>query len=262
MRVRDKVYPFFGSLLDNVESYRTWQLHHDRLEALRIKGETGLIMPREIPLTSIIIPVYNNIELTRRCLHSIYSIGSSSPFEVVIVDDFSTDDYRTLIWDFPEVRVIRNHKNLGFLLTANRGASEAKGEYIIFLNNDTEVVSGWLDELTAALYDHPEAGMIGSQLVHLHTGTLQESGNLICLNGEMLPLGRGEDPDHPRYTCFREVDFCSAASIIMRRKVFEEMKGFDTVYAPAYFEDPDLGLRLQRRGLGRSHYRPARHADA
>ena len=249
MAVRNKLYTRFGGLLQNVESYQEWYQHYAGLQALHMKGETGLIMPKDVPMTSIIIPVYNNIELTKRCLHSIYNIGTRSPFEVIIVDDCSTDDYASLTKDFPEVRVIRNEKNSGFLLTVNRGAKEAKGEYILILNNDTEVVPGWLDELTTALYKHPEAGMIGSQLIHLRTGTLQESGNLICKNGDMMPLGRGEDPNHPQFTYFREVDFCSAASIILRKKVFvDEMDGFDRIYVPAYFEDPDLGLRLKKAG--------------
>lgn len=106
---------------------------------------------------------------------------------------------------------------------------------MLFLNNDTEVLPGWLDELATSLYHHPEAGMIGSQLIHMKTGTLQESGDLICKNGEMLPLGRGCDPDHPEFTYFREVDFVSVASIILRKSVFEEMNGFGTAYAPACF---------------------------
>ena len=205
MAVRDKLYTRFGSLLWNVESFRKWHHHHAGLENITIKGETGLVMPKSVPLTTIIIPAYNNIELTRRCIHSIYRIKSRSPFEIVVVDDCSKDDYASLTRDFPEVRVIRNQKNSGFLLTANHGAKVAKGEYILFLNNDTEVAPGWLDELTTALSKHSEAGMIGSQLIYLENGKLQESGNLICKNGEMLPLGRGEDPNHPRYAFFREV---------------------------------------------------------
>ena len=250
MDLKDKYYSRYGSTLTNDPAYKIWRLHYDRLKAIELESDTGLIMPETIPLTSIIIPVYNNIELTRRCIHSIYKIKSRSPFEIIVVDDCSpSDDYKTLLSDFPEVRLIRNEKNSGFLLTVNRGAKEAKGEYILILNNDTEVVPGWLDELTCAMSKHPEAGMIGSQLIHLGTGTLQESGNLICKNGDMLPLGRGESPDHPQFNYFREVDFVSAASIILRKKVFvDEMDGFDRIYVPAYFEDPDLGLRLKQKG--------------
>ena len=250
MDLKDKYYSRYGSTLTNDPAYKIWRLHYDRLKAIELESDTGLIMPETIPLTSIIIPVYNNIELTRRCIHSIYKIKSRSPIEIIVVDDCSpSDDYKTLLSDFPEVRLIRNEKNSGFLLTVNRGAKEAKGEYILILNNDTEVVPGWLDELTCAMSKHPEAGMIGSQLIHLGTGTLQESGNLICKNGDMLPLGRGESPDHPQFNYFREVDFVSAASIILRKKVFvDEMDGFDRIYVPAYFEDPDLGLRLKQKG--------------
>ena len=199
-------------------------------------------------MTSVIIPVYNNLKLTVKCLNSIYSAGTGVPFEVILVDDASKENIRSLTHDFPRIRVIRNESNLGFLRTANRGAKEARGEYLLFLNNDTEVLPGWLDELAVALYHHPEAGMIGSQLIHLHTGRLQESGNLICGNGEIIPLGRGIDPMHPEFTYFREVDFSSAASIIVSRRRFESVGGFDPVYIPAYFEDPDLALKFRKNG--------------
>ena len=245
---KERLFSGTGSLFENTTSYQTWKKHTDLRNRFAPKGDTGLIVPRDIPLTSIVIPVYNNLNWTKRCINSIYNIKSRSPFEIIVVDDCSTEDYKTLVKDFPEVRLLRNSENLGFLRTVNYGVSEARGEYVLILNNDTEVLPNWLDELTAALWNHPEAGMIGSQLIHLNTGTLQESGNLICKNGDMLPLGRGNDPDHPQFTYFREVDFCSAASIILRKKVFDEMEGFDRLYIPAYFEDPDLGLRMQKAG--------------
>ena len=246
---KDFIYSRFGKLLGNVSGYRNWLLRRTLGAMQMIESDSGLIVPKDIPLTSIIIPVYNNIEYTRRCIYSIYHNRGVSPFEIVVVDDCSPkDNYKSLLKDFPEIKLVRNEKNSGFLLTANKGAENASGEYIIFLNNDTEVLPGWLDELTTALYNHPEAGMIGSQLIHLGTGLLQESGNLICKNGDMMPLGRGVDPQHPNFTYFREVDFCSAASIILRKKVFDEMHGFDTIFVPAYFEDPDLGLRMQKAG--------------
>lgn len=247
-RIKEAIFTRTGSLFEHVGSYQTWKKHSDLRKRFSPKGDTGLIMPAEIPLTSIVIPVYNNLSWTKRCISSIYDIKSSSPFEIIVVDDCSTENYTLLKKDFPQVRLLRNRENLGFLRTVNYGVSEAQGEYVLILNNDTEVLPGWLDELTAAMDKHPEAGMIGSQLIHLNTGTLQESGNLICKNGDMMPLGRGADPDHPQFTYFREVDFCSAASIILRKKVFDEMAGFDKLYIPAYFEDPDLGLRMQKAG--------------
>ena len=246
--IKETLYSHCGPLLKGVRGYQNWLNLKTIREGLVTETDTGLIVPEDVPLTSIVIPVYNNLSLTEQCLRSIYAIGSKSPFEIVIVDDCSSERYETLTREFPGIRILRNERNSGFLLTANRGGREAKGEYLIFLNNDTEVQPGWMDELTTALYHHPEAGMIGSQLIHMATNRLQESGNLICKDGRMLPLGRGEKSDHPEFNYFREVDFSSAASIIMRKSVFDEMNGFDTAYAPAYFEDPDLGLRMQKAG--------------
>ena len=241
-------YERLGTLLKDEQEYQDWMRRQSFDFYQKLKSGAGLVVPEDLPLTSIIIPVYNNLKFTLSCLHSIYSINSKAPFEVIVVDDCSQENYSVLHRHYPQIKLVRNQKNLGFLLSANRGAKEAKGEYIVFLNNDTEVLPAWLDELATALYHHPEAGMIGSQLIHMRTGTLQESGNLICKDGAMLPLGRGTDPNHPDYNFFKEVDFVSAASIILRKKVFDEMNGFDISYAPAYFEDPDLGLRLQKAG--------------
>ena len=210
--------------------------------------DTGLIVPKDIPLTSIIISAYNNIELTRRCLDSVYAVKSVSPFEVIVVDDGSSENYSNLKWEYPHLKVIRNESNCGFLRSANVGAAAAAGEYILFLDNDTEVLKWHLDELTTALYKHPEAGMIGSQLIHLQSAKVHECGSLICKNGTVLRLGCGEYPDHPQISYFREVDFCSLTSVIMRKKVFEEMGGFDECYTPAYYEDIDLALRLKKAG--------------
>ena len=242
------VYGHFGAAFRNMKNYQEFMRQQELKKYLCPDADTGLRIPGDMPLTSVIIPVYNNLKLTVKCLNSIYSAGTGVPFEVILVDDASKENIRSLMHDFPGIRVIRNESNLGFLRTANRGAKEARGEYLLFLNNDTEVLPGWLDELAVALYHHPEAGMIGSQLIHLHTGRLQESGNLICGNGEIIPLGRGIDPMHPEFTYFREVDFSSAASIIVSRRRFESVGGFDPVYIPAYFEDPDLALKFRKNG--------------
>lgn len=247
-RIKDVMYSRFGWLLKDVKGYQDWVQLNQLFKELMVSADTGLAVPKDVPLTSIVIPVYNNLALTRVCIQSIYDNRGKSPFEIIVVDDCSTEDIGVLQQEFPDVRVVRNERNSGFLLTANRGGREARGEYVVFLNNDTSVLPGWLDELTTALYSHPEAGMIGSQLIHMGTRRLQESGNFICRDGRMLPLGRGEDPNHPEYTYFREVDFCSAASVILRKSVFDSVNGFDTAYAPAYFEDPDLALRLQKAG--------------
>lgn len=244
MAGKNFIYSHFGRYLQNIKGYQDWLL---RQSILDFNDVANLTLPSGIPMTSIIIPVFDNIELTRKCLNSIYNSGCKVPFEIIIVDDCSSkDDYAALQRDFALIKIIRNEKISGFGAAANRGAANARGEYLLFLNNDAVVMPGWLDELACALYNHSEAGMIGSQLIHQHSEKLCESGNLICRNGDILPQGRGGSPADPQYSYFREVDFCSAASIIMRAQVFSEMKGFDGSCVHAYYEAPDLGLRLQK----------------
>lgn len=249
-RLKAKVYTRFGGAFESTEGYQTWLLLNGRkTDDLFRDGYTALHLPEDLPLTTILIPVYNHLDMTRECLRSIYASDCRSPFEILLADDCSGEDYSPLQAEFPEIRILRNEKNLGFLLSVNHAAREANGDFIVLLNNDTLVNPGWLDELTWALSQHPEAGMIGSALVHISSGKLQESGNAICANGEIVPWGRGADPNDHRYTYFRPVDFCSAASIIMRKSVFlDEMKGFDEYFVPAYFDDTDLGLRLKKAG--------------
>ncbi|MBE6385508.1 MAG: glycosyltransferase [Lentisphaerae bacterium] len=210
--------------------------------------DTGLVVPPALPLTSIVIPVDDGIELTEICLNSIYSVKSLSPFEVILVDDCSSVDYKQLESVYPNLKVIRNETHQGIIKSANKGAAEAGGEFLVFSDNSSEVMAWWLDELTTALYKHPRAGMIGSQLIDLHTERLQECGRRICRNGDIVLLGRGEYPDHHNHSFFQEVDSCSAASFIIRRKLFDEMGGFNEMYASPGFEANELGLLLQKEG--------------
>ncbi|MBP5211999.1 MAG: glycosyltransferase, partial [Pyramidobacter sp.] len=185
IRIKNAIYGNFGFCFRSAIRYNEWRSYEQRKKSVCsvLTPGAGLEVPADLPLTSIIIPVYNNLKYTLGCLHAIYAIRSKAPFEVIVVDDCSTEDYSVLRREYPKVKVLRNERNSGFLRTVNRGAREAAGEYVLILNNDTEVLPGWLDELATALYHHAEAGMIGSQLIHMRTGTLQESGNLICKNG-------------------------------------------------------------------------------
>lgn len=250
LRLKNLVYARFGKFFQETPAYREWYRCHHISEDSFLRGDYAtLTIPQDMPLITVLIPVYNHLDLTRNCLYSIFESETRSKFEVMIVDDCSEEDHSCLLKEFPGIRVERNEKNLGFLLSVNQALPKAKGEYIVLLNNDTVVMKGWLDELACALYHHREAGMIGSALVHIRTGTLQECGDVICKNGDIVPIGRGETPDLHQYAYMRPVDFCSAASVIMRKSVLlDEMHGFDEMYVPAYFDDADLGLRLRKAG--------------
>lgn len=209
----------------------------------------------EAPRASLIIPAYNQLDYTLACLQSLADAGDRTPFEVIVVDDASGDDSATALPGIEGLRYLRNDRNLGFIGACNAGAAAARGEFLVFLNNDTTVRPGWLDALLATFESHPDTGLAGSQLVY-PDGRLQEAGGIVFADGSGWNYGRFDDPAHPRYGFVREVDYCSGAAIAIRRTLFGALGGFDAHYAPAYYEDTDLAMRVREAGL-KVRYQPA-----
>lgn len=207
------------------------------------------------PRASIIVPVYNQLHMTLACLRALADAGDASGFEVIVVDDGSSDATPQLLPTVPGLVFHRNRENLGFVGACNAGAAKARGEFLVFLNNDTTVQPGWLDALLATFERHPDTGLAGSKLVY-PDGRLQEAGGIVFADGSGWNYGRFEDPAHPRFNFVREVDYCSGAAIAIRRELFDALEGFDTLYAPAYYEDTDLAMRVRQRGL-KVRYQPA-----
>ena len=199
------------------------------------------------PKVSIIIPVHNNFKLTYHCLASLILAGSNTTFEVIVVDDRSSDNTRRISEIVHNIRYIRNESNLGFLLSCRKGADTSKAEYIVFLNNDTEVTSGWLDALIQSFDTFNTAGMIGSKLIYPN-GKLQEAGGMVWGSGRPWNIGNGENAEHPTYNYTRQADYLSGASLMIARTVWEETGGFSEEFAPAYYEDTDLAFKVREAG--------------
>jgi len=199
------------------------------------------------PLVSIIIPVYGKYEYTLRCLKSIASYPPRCSYEIIIMDDASPDDaYQNLI-DIAGLRVIRNASNLGFIRNCNKAADIARGEFLLFLNNDTEVLPDWCDALIETFHEYPHTGLAGSKFI-FPDNKLQEAGGIIWKNGLSCNFGWGDDADKPEYNYVKEVDYCSGASICIRQSLFKHIGGFDEHYLPAYCEDSDLAFKIRAAG--------------
>ncbi len=207
------------------------------------------------PEISIVIPVYNQVHFTRACLDSISKTAGSRPFEVIVVDDSSQDETREFLEACTGIRILRNHTNLGFIGACNRGARMARGDYLVFLNNDTTVTEGWLDALIETFDRFPETGIVGGKLIY-PDGMLQEAGGIIFSDGSGWNYGRRDTAEKPEYNFACPADYVSGACLAIPKNLWQEFEGFDPHFAPAYYEDTDLCFRVREKGY-RVIYQPA-----
>jgi GT2 family glycosyltransferase/glycosyltransferase involved in cell wall biosynthesis len=200
------------------------------------------------PVCSVVIPVYGKAAHTFGCLAALYSNPQSTPFEVIVVDNGSNDWTCDVLRIYEgHLRVIRNFENKGFAVACNQGAGAALGEFVVFLNNDTRVTGAWLDSLAETAKRIGDAGAIGGMLIY-PDGSVQEAGGMVWRDGSASNYGNGGDPDDPKYGYMREVDYCSAACLLVRSGLFNDVGGFDTAYSPAYYEDTDLCFKIRSAG--------------
>lgn len=208
----------------------------------------------ENPEVSIIIPVYNQIHYTYLCLASILEHTKDVSYEILIADDVSSDATEHLGEFVSNITVCRNETNQGFLRNCNNAAKSARGRYVMFLNNDTQVTEGWLSSLVNLIKSDPSIGMVGSKLVY-PDGRLQEAGGIIWSDGSGWNYGRLDNPDKAEYNYVKDVDYISGAAILLSNELWKQIGGFDERYAPAYCEDSDLAFEVRKAGY-RVVYQP------
>jgi len=208
------------------------------------------------PTVSIIIPVYNQFNYTYNCLKSILNnSGDKLSYEIIIANDCSNDNTPLMEKVVFNISVITTPENLGFLRNCNNAAKKAKGKYLLFLNNDTQVQENWLLPLYETIEKDDTVGLVGSKLVY-ENGMLQEAGGVIWRDASGLNYGRNCDPSLPEFNYVKEVDYVSGAAIMIKKSMWERTGGFDKRFSPAYFEDTDLCFSIRKLGY-KVIYQPA-----
>lgn len=209
------------------------------------------------PVVSIIIPTFNKVNHTLTCLHTLNArTPSSIPTEVIVVDNASTDGTRDVLENLrDDITVILNDRNEGFGAAANTGAAVAKGEFLLFLHNDTSVMPGWLAPLYDAMMQDAALGAVQPRILYMD-GRLYSGGGLI-FSDECIEYGQGvANPRHEEHSSRRSIDYASSAGLLVRKSAFASVGGFDKTYIAAKYVTADLSMALASAGY-KTIYEPA-----
>jgi GT2 family glycosyltransferase/glycosyltransferase involved in cell wall biosynthesis len=200
-----------------------------------------------------VVVLYGGWKLATRAISALAD-NTEPCFELVLVDNASPDDSLARVEEHAEgATIIRNQSNRGFGGASNQGAEAARGRYLCFLNSDALVEPGWLPPLLETL-EHPGVGAVVPLYLN-ENGTVQEAGSVVDSIGHAHAVGRDGDPNDFQLRFPREVDFGSAACMLVPAGLFHEVGGFDELFTPGYYEDTDLCFKLHERGL-RTIYEP------
>jgi GT2 family glycosyltransferase len=215
------------------------------------------------PLVSVVIPTKNNLRFLKRCISTLFEKTDYPAFEVILVDDHSTDPavlayYDELLITHTDVSLYHNEEKFNYSRVNNQGAARAKGDLLLFLNNDVEILeSGWLKEMVRWA-QQPGVGMVGAKLLY-PDGQIQHAGIVLGLTGHAghvysgkpaLPAGLFVSPD-----AYRNVSAVTGACMLVRKDLFQSLGGFEEQLG-LVFNDVDLGLRVHQSGY-RIVYTPA-----
>ncbi|MBO1324892.1 glycosyltransferase [Acetobacter sp. TBRC 12305] len=198
------------------------------------------------PDLSVIMVVHNLFAMTLNALASLRA-NYNGPLQVIVVDSGSTDSIRQIERHVRGLDVVRFPANVGFLLGANAGLEKVRAAFTLYLNNDTELMPGAIGHALARLRNACTTGAVGAKLVRTN-GLLQEAGSIIWRDGSVQGYLRDQSPDTPEANFVRSVDYCSGAFLMVRTAPLRQLGGFDPAYAPAYFEETDLCVRLREAG--------------
>ncbi len=195
---------------------------------------------------SVIIVNWNGDHLLKDCLDSLRS-QTFKDFEIILVDNGSADKSPDHVSEYyPEIKIIRLPKNMGFSRANNIGILAANGKYIALLNNDARAHHMWLDYLVEVADHHPKAGMLASKVLR-PSEEIDSLGCTLYPDGIGICRGRGKSGNSAWSCCMEAVDFPSGCAALYRRSALNEVGLFDPKFF-MYCEDVDLGIRLKAKG--------------
>ncbi len=201
-------------------------------------------------MLSIVVVTHNAIDLVRRCMEALSRACSSTDYEVLLVDNGSTDNVRALIGEFsshvPVLRYIRNEENLTYAIANNRAAADATGSRLLFVNNDVFAGPRSIDRLLEPMRDN-SVGITGGLLVYPGTSSIQHAGIHQMLWGYVSNYGVGADIGDSRFLKLQEIFAVTGAMLCVKRDLFESVGGFSPVFRYGY-EDVDLCLKSRAAG--------------
>ncbi len=222
-----------------------WAARHSwDVRARKLAG----VVARQYPPVSIVVVCYNNLAFTRACLKSLLVFSDYPDLEIICVDNGSTDGTGAFLDTFsqrhPSVRVVHHPDNLGFAAGNNAGMREARGEFVVLLNNDTYVTQGWVRDLIRPMLRYPDIGMTGP-LTNM-TGNEQKIAIVYSNMEEMAQRGAGFTAIRRRHLF--PVGNLAFFCVAIRRQVIDKVGALDESYGTGYFEDDDYCMRVRDAG--------------
>ncbi len=222
---------------------------------LPLWGRTPLDFTLTEPATlSVIMVLHGQFALTMMALASVRA-NFAGEIELILVDSGSADETRRITSYVRGARLLRFDDNVGFVRACNAGLYSVTAPSVLLLNNDVELAPGAIGAALRRLATDLGIGAVGGKVVRGHA-TLQEAGSIIWHDGETQGYLRDASPLAPEANFMRAVDYCSAVFLLVRADLLAALDGFDDAFAPAYYEDVDLCVRIAQAGY-RVMYDPA-----
>ena len=206
------------------------------------------VPPAARPDVSVVLVLHNAWEWSSQAMQALVDNTPAGSYELIVVDNDSRDATTHGLDDLSGATVLRNPRNAGFGIACNQGAVAARARHLVFLNSDALVHPDWLAPLVEIADGDASVTAVGARLLNLD-GSLQEAGTIVWGDGLVNNYGDGDDPTRAEYRFVRDVDYVSAACLLVRRAAFVAAGGFDPVYAPAYLEDVDLCFGFKAAGM-------------